>query len=563
MELALYHYVFFFIAVISSIVYGLDKYTERLPDALSVSGPIVLLHSKVGFSLVERIAQYKTTWKRLGTLGVIVCFIGMILSVFGVGASAVSLFLRPDSVRVTDPTNYLAIPGVNDFLPASVAVEIILALLIGMVLHEGAHAVLCRVEGIELESTGLVFLSIIPMGAFVEPDEESKEAATRIGRMRMAAAGILQNLFLTVTSMITIALIASLLLSPTAGAAVGSVYSGAPADNAIQSGEVITGLNGEQISSNDDFTTHLANTTDTTLTIQTNSGQHTINRSVFIIGSQSDLLQPNSTIQTVNETTVTTTSEFTSAVRDTQIAEIQTENTSVKIPIGAKGVLSQTNETVYITKVNGERVISAEEYKQQAQTTTPTITYYTLSEDEFVKHQEALSADQVTLIDGVSGIVVDDTGIVLYPSAQYLSILQFSEAGSLSGVFLVAFLWIVLPLGSVVPGLEFNFAGFTSQNTAFYDIAIGGGTVEGAVFFILTALFWIAWMNFNLALFNCLPVWSLDGQHVLRDGLRELKHRNNTILPSFTFKALELLIPLLTVLILGVVAAAPLFIEYL
>ena len=81
----------------------------------------------------------------------------------------------------------------NDFIPFTFAVW--LGLLATMVVHEFGHAVLCRVEGIRVKSMGIL-MAVIPIGAFVEPDEEDQEKTKGLKKMRMFGAGITNNILL-------------------------------------------------------------------------------------------------------------------------------------------------------------------------------------------------------------------------------------------------------------------------------------------------------------------------------------------------------------------------------
>jgi hypothetical protein len=44
--------------------------------------------------------------------------------------------------------------------------------MVTLVVHELAHAVLCRTEGVSVKSMGALLLGIVPIGGFAEPDEE-------------------------------------------------------------------------------------------------------------------------------------------------------------------------------------------------------------------------------------------------------------------------------------------------------------------------------------------------------------------------------------------------------
>jgi len=135
----------------------------------------------------------------------------------------------------------------------------IVAILIAAAFHELFHGVAARVSDIELKSTGLaVFLLFF--GAFVEPEEEQIKKTDNRTKMRVAAAGAMANILLSV-------LIFALFLPPIfsatlsigyntepSGALIMEVVPEEPADlNRIKPNWVIIGINDTQISSYPDF----------------------------------------------------------------------------------------------------------------------------------------------------------------------------------------------------------------------------------------------------------------------------------------------------------------------
>ncbi|MEM3031199.1 MAG: site-2 protease family protein [Candidatus Micrarchaeia archaeon] len=84
------------------------------------------------------------------------------------------------------------IPGVN--LPL---IEGLLALAILLVVHEVAHGILARVARIRLDSAGLVFYGILPIGAFIDPNEKQLQKENPQKQSRVLVAGSAANFFVS------------------------------------------------------------------------------------------------------------------------------------------------------------------------------------------------------------------------------------------------------------------------------------------------------------------------------------------------------------------------------
>jgi membrane-associated protease RseP (regulator of RpoE activity) len=108
-------------------------------------------------------------------------------------AVADSLVFGADTISRTSPGVTLILPGVN--IPL---IEGILALILILVVHEGAHATLSVIGRVPLVSSGLAFFGVIPVGAFVEPDEKRLVTKSREVQTRVIVAGSTANLFTSV-----------------------------------------------------------------------------------------------------------------------------------------------------------------------------------------------------------------------------------------------------------------------------------------------------------------------------------------------------------------------------
>ena len=114
--------------------------------------------------------------------------VGIGLGLFGLGM----MFIMQHAYNVltisgTPPGITLLIPGVTmpwETLPAIVIIATV---------HEIAHGVMCNVEKLKLKSSGAMLFGFLPIGAFVEPDEERMKHIAIHKRRRILVAGSTSN----------------------------------------------------------------------------------------------------------------------------------------------------------------------------------------------------------------------------------------------------------------------------------------------------------------------------------------------------------------------------------
>ena len=140
----------------------------------------------------------------------------------------------------------LGIPGINRIIPIWYG---IIGLIVAVVFHEFAHGILTRVGKMDVKSLGIVFL-VIPLGAFVEPDEEAINKSDRRRRTSIYAVGPGTNIILAVICAI---LFSSVMLSSVAPVREGPVVvtvadNSIAAMNSIQFGAQIVSINGDTVS---------------------------------------------------------------------------------------------------------------------------------------------------------------------------------------------------------------------------------------------------------------------------------------------------------------------------
>ncbi|MFH1285899.1 MAG: site-2 protease family protein [Candidatus Micrarchaeota archaeon] len=102
----------------------------------------------------------------------------------------VVLGMGTTATKVSPGASFM-IPGKN--LPL---IEGILALAVLLFVHELAHGIMARLGKIKLDSAGIVMFGILPMGAFVDPDEKQLMASNDDVQKKVLVAGSTAN-FLT------------------------------------------------------------------------------------------------------------------------------------------------------------------------------------------------------------------------------------------------------------------------------------------------------------------------------------------------------------------------------
>jgi membrane-associated protease RseP (regulator of RpoE activity) len=226
-------------------------------EYITFYGPLMALKtSRVGFFDVA--IRYTWFLRAYGTLGVVMVVLVSALMTFMLVISIQHIVVQqPELTIANDPKNILAIPGVNDFIPFTIAVW--LGLLVTMGGHEFGHAGLCRVEGIRVKSMG-VLLAVIPIGAFVEPDEGDQERSCGLPKMRMFGAGITNNiLFGILCFVLMIALLGYAV--PVEAPLVKGVYLDSPAWLAgVPANSVIKEVNSVPVSNRAEITAVLDST---------------------------------------------------------------------------------------------------------------------------------------------------------------------------------------------------------------------------------------------------------------------------------------------------------------
>ncbi len=231
----------------------MHPWIRKARSGLSLMGPFLMIKTVRGRNLIDRIARPKRFWAAFGDVGIGLVLGTMVLMMALLIWTAILAPSLPED-RAPTPQNIIGLPGINPAIPLWYG---ILALSVAIVAHEFCHGILARLAKVRIVSLGILLL-ILPLGAFVEPDEAELKKVDRRSRARMFAAGPAVNMIFA----ITMALVFSLVLMPNVapaseGVGIGSTYA-PPAEGNLTAGMIITALNGQRVTSIREFEDILA-----------------------------------------------------------------------------------------------------------------------------------------------------------------------------------------------------------------------------------------------------------------------------------------------------------------
>ncbi|WP_410509812.1 site-2 protease family protein [Methanosarcina hadiensis] len=528
--------------------------------------PILMIRTTKGLKLLDVLARPRRYWRVFANIGIIMMFAGMIAMFLVIAISDLALYTSflndsvPEPGKYNSPRNILLIPGVNEFIPFTWGV---IALIVTLVVHEFAHAILCRVEDIRVKSMGILY-AIVPVGGFAEPDdeqlfgkkEEKKElpltatieeieaweqrekeerklkvakneetasfnpeetkpvpevTATRTQRARILAAGVMANF--------CVAFIALLLffgpvlgaIAPLSDAMIVGINESSPAQRAgLQEDMVITRVDDTTVSTGMDLLSYLE-------TVEPGD-------SLRIYASKDDTVSvyelkvPSSPEECFSGVPVGGIVEGSPA----ETAGIETGMTMIRInDTRMQSIASFVN---FMEGTEPGQTVEVELLPSENYTGVLTENGTAVFNVQLAPHPtEGESGGFLGVIYGGSGILeCPMLGMSIWmPQAKfYLEALK-----QIPSLLTEPVGWILL-FGLPIYGFAGEgFRGFSGTIAQFYQPVGWAEPLGVGIFWIANSLLWIGWLNFYVGLFNCLPAVPLDGGHVFRDYTYSLMYR--------------------------------------
>ncbi|MFH0818365.1 MAG: M50 family metallopeptidase [Candidatus Micrarchaeota archaeon] len=221
--------VFQMIVLLINVPMDVTSLSEQMGTAISFV-PIIIFAAMLEF----------------GLCGVTVA--GLVLNTYSILATLFSVLLS-SGAKLSDamPGASPIIPGIN--MPLA---EGLIALGILLFIHELSHGILSRIGKVKLESAGLLLYGIIPVGAFIDPNENTLLKKSIEVQTRVFAAGSASNiiLFIIVFFLLTgFEYVAASYQDP--GVYLVSVEPGSPASEAgISAGDKLVSVEGTAVTWN-------------------------------------------------------------------------------------------------------------------------------------------------------------------------------------------------------------------------------------------------------------------------------------------------------------------------
>jgi Zn-dependent protease len=225
--------------------------------------PLILIHTPFGLTFFDTIARTKAAriYAKFNTylMPLITAF-----AIFLIVGSLMIMFSNAtarDAIRNVGPRANFLIPILNPFFPVTYG---LIALIITLVIHEAGHGIVARVYNIKVESTGILLFVGIPIGAFVNIEQEELAKASIKQKSAILTAGALNNMILAFISLIALYFIVSTLTpiptssEPQFGVMVAGVNNGSLADKlGLSKGSIIQTISGQKVHTVEDLSSIL------------------------------------------------------------------------------------------------------------------------------------------------------------------------------------------------------------------------------------------------------------------------------------------------------------------
>ena len=536
---------------------------------ISAFGPILTIETEKGLKYLDKIARPKRFWRLFANIGIVLMFAGMIFMFSLVLFSDYSLIQTILNGDVIQPNEYsklqnvFLIPGVNQFIPF---VWGLLALLIAVFIHEMMHSVLARVEDVKVHSVGLL-VALFPIGGFAkiddkqlygdeldqlndaeEPDSfngmtatieeirayekaqqeeliraeevrselkgkssEKARAATKMQRSRILVAGVMSNFCVAFVAALIFFFVVLGGIQPIGNLQIMGLDDASPAAySGLTKDMVLTEINGQKVIDSASVNQALSSVSPGD-TVTVNASHNRVTHSYTIL--------TNASADSVNYAGILIAS----------------------VVSGSPSEAAKLQPDMIIYKMDGEYILNAADFSNKMNLKSPgeTVVFSTKTIDEngklsdFKETEVVLGSSPgneshayigITLTSGPLYIGLLDLSVGEFDAVGYLDFLKSLPSlmtdlnfSDLKTSFLMMLsVWIFVLMMPFLSIMGEGFGGFSGVMLQFFEPAGWAEPLGIGIFWAANFLFWVAWLNFYVGLFNCLPALPLDGGHLFR-----------------------------------------------
>jgi len=478
------------IVLYGAIYYLIRKRKLFSNHGVTTYGPLIMWKTERGREFIDWLARPKRFWRAYAFLAKAVCLLVAVFMLVLLLWEATIVSRIPDSSAPT-PEMMLGIPGLNPIIPIIYG---IIGLIVAIIVHEFAHGILTRVGGLSLKSLGIILL-IIPLGAFVEPDEQQITATDRKRRTSIFAVGSATNIFLALFCAI---LFCSGFMSSAQPVNENPVITSVGENSPAYHGGLAYGMQVMQVEdisimnlddwndlnfdpgTNVTFTYFYEGASESSMAT---SGLAFVKVSPDLAAAKAGI-EPGMIVASLNDTMIRNQSDFESALSFTQ------PHQTVNITVLAYYSVTNSYQVAPITKITLD---SRKEYYLKVDPGQVN--------DSFVDR-------------GFMGVNTAYMGAILGdPNALIMSLAHpLAGANSLQGVVGEILQFIALPLRGLAP-----------VESPLSDLFVPTGWLawmpQGMFWFLANTFYWIFWINLMVGMTNVLPAVPLDGGYLFRDSL--------------------------------------------
>ncbi|MEK6843209.1 MAG: site-2 protease family protein [Candidatus Micrarchaeota archaeon] len=233
----------------------------------------------LGFGMLYSVYIYKGNWKKILSHLVLIGTFYYLFIIFGnptiytdkmpyylsaIGVAGGLLFFGIASLAIQAFT-ILTVPGSTagaTLVVPGITIpfwEGLIAIIIAAGVHEISHGILALVEKLEVKNSGAILFGILPIGAFVEPNEEKLATLDIQKKRRILIAGTTSNFILFMIFTLIGLAVGPLVLGMANGVSVAAISKEGTANGILAENEVIYSVDGTAVRNYPEFAAIMKN----------------------------------------------------------------------------------------------------------------------------------------------------------------------------------------------------------------------------------------------------------------------------------------------------------------